>query len=422
LNLNKLSLVFFIKALFVSKKVHYIYVTVITSLLSIFKSYILMRMLSLSEMGIISFIQSIIVFVSFFQIGLLNGGYRLVSKLDLHLRRINDFIFSYIFYLLWVAIILVLPIYFLFDFSFDLFILIYSIVAGFITIISNWVTNLLIANQKIDFLNKANLISLASSFLCLFLIKISPLWSGILFITSQSFFLVFVGLYLGGYKFRITYLNKRTFKYIFLVGFTPFLINMIGSFFLLFEKWLITADLGINSLGKYYLVGVYSTLFQLVPSALNNLEFPNATRTLGRGMNSLMMLKEFKLYFLKLFIYVIVAGILTYTLTFFVIDYFLPQYKSSVYLIKIVYWGLALTTISQPINLVFQVKYEYKKTLSVYLVSILFAFVAYYIFTFKDTTNLETYAYISLFFNIVVGINFCLFFWKSTLIKNLHIK
>jgi O-antigen/teichoic acid export membrane protein len=373
-----------------------------------------MRIFSLNEVGVISFIQSIILFISFSQIGLLNGGYRQVSKSDSHISRINDFIFSYNFYLLSGALISVFFIYFILDFRLNLLILSYSILAGFISVISNWINNLLIANQRINLLNKANLISLVFSFLCLLLVNISSLWSGILFVTSQSFILVFISLYLGSYKIRITALKKRTFKYIFFAGFTPYLINIIGSFFLLFEKWMIAADLGVRDLGTYYMVGVYSVFFQLVPGALNNIEFSAALRSFNKHDNTFETFNILNSYFLKLTAYIILVGFITYFLAETIVAYFLPQYISSIHLIKIVFWGLALITIVQPIALVFQIKLKYRAIVSIYLVAIFLALFAYYLFTFNEESNLETYAFINLFFNALVAILFCfLFFWKS---------
>jgi O-antigen/teichoic acid export membrane protein len=377
-----------------------------------------MKVLDLRDVGVISLVQSIVMIVSFSQIGLLNGAYRLISKSESHLKRINDFIFSYNFYLLCIIIILVYPICLLLNIKDQLMILIYSSIAGIISIVSNWMSNLLIANQKIALLNRVNLISSFASFLSLLLVKYSSLWAGILLVTSQPFIIVAYAIIIGKYEISISSLNKRTFNYIFSVGFIPYLINIIGSLFLLIEKWLITLDLGVHFLGKYYLVGMYSTFFLLVPSALNNLEFSKSIRSFSSNLTYAQILISFKSYFLKLLIYIILAGLLSYFLAPFVIGLILPKYLESVYLIRIVYWGLASLTLVQPIILVIQIKFQYKSMLSIYIGSILLTLLVYYMFTFNFSTNLTNYAYINLFFNLLVSALFCgVYLLKESRIK-----
>ena len=392
----------------------YLYVTVLITFLGIAKSYSIMRLIDVREVGVISLVQSIIMIVSFTQFGLLNGGYRIISKSESHLKRINDFIFSYNFYILLIIIILIYPICLVLNIKDELTILIYTVIAGIISVLSNWMTNLLIASQKIKLLNNVILISSGLSFLSLVLINYSSLWAGILLVTLQPFILVFFTINIGKYKITITRLNKRTFKYLFSAGFIPYLINIIGSLFLLIEKWLITLDLGIEFLGQYFLVGMYSTFFLLVPSALNSLEFPKSLRYFKSDTPHFQMLISLKFYFFKLLTYVIFVGVCTYFAAPLIIEFILPKYLESVYLLKIVYWGLAFLTLAQPILLIIEVKLEYKAMLMIYIFSIFLTLFIYYFFAFNLKTSLATYAYINVFFNILVSLFFCFLFLIKT--------
>ena len=390
-----------------SQSSQYIYVTVLTTILGIAKSYILMRLLNVREVGVISLVQSIIMLVSFSQIGLLNGAYRIISKSESHLNRINDFIFSYNFYVFLVSIVLIYPICLLLNIKDELIILIYTLIAGFVSVLSNWMSNLLIASQKIKLLNNANLISTGLSFLSLVIINYSSLWAGILLVTLQPFILIFVAINVGKYKITMTSFNKRTFKFLFSAGFIPYLINIIGSFFLLIEKWLITLDLGVEFLGQYFLVGMYSTFFLLIPGALNNLEFPKSMRTFRSNITYVQMLNSLNFYFFKLITYVIFVGAFTYFIAPLIIEFILPKYLESVYLLKIVYWGLAFLTLVQPLMLIIEVKLEYKAMIIIYIISISLTLIIYYLFAFNSKTSLATYAYINVFFNILVSLFFC---------------
>lgn len=408
-----MSKIFILISSLFSVRSKYLYLTIITTFVGIFKSFVLMKLFPISQVGTISFMQSVIMFISFTQLGLLNGGYRLIAKSDSHLRRINNFIFSYNFYLLICSLLVILIVYFLLSLDINIYIFIYSVIAGFIAILSNWISNLLIADQKIEILNKVNIYSLSLSFLCLILFPFSSLWAAILFVTSQSFILISFSLYFGGYKFELQILDKRTFIYILTIGFTPFLLNILGSIYLLFERWLISADLGIESLGNYYLVAAYTIFFQILPGALNNLEFPDAMRSFKKQTDPIVILKGLKSYFFKLLLYSALTGVLTFFLAEHLVKYFLPQYLNSVLYIKIVYCGLAMITLSQPMMLVFQIKLQYKNLIWIYFLSTFLICIFYYFYSFKSDTSLETYAYINLVYNFIVSFFSVIFFYLS---------
>ena len=75
----------------------YVAINIGVSVVGFLKSMLFMRWLGMEELGIISLAQTIMSFISIFQIGLLNGGYRIFS-LDRaeEQRNINNLIFSYI--------------------------------------------------------------------------------------------------------------------------------------------------------------------------------------------------------------------------------------------------------------------------------------------------------------------------------------
>ena len=81
----------------------YIIVNIIVSSVGFLRSFIFMRWLGLEELGLISLAQTVMQFISLFQIGLINGGYRLFSlnKVD-DQRKINNLLFSFFFMLLGV--------------------------------------------------------------------------------------------------------------------------------------------------------------------------------------------------------------------------------------------------------------------------------------------------------------------------------
>lgn len=375
-----------------------------------------MRLIGIEDIGFISLFQSIITIISFLQIGLLNGGYRIISRSDTALKRINNFVYSYHIFFLILILTVIVPLSYYFNFTTDLFLIFYAVLIGILSILSNWNTNILLAQQKIHLLNKLSLGSLAASFLALFLMNYSAIWAGLLMTTFQIVVFVIASSIAGDYRFKLVKLDKRTFIYLMRVGFVPYLIGIIGTLFVILEKWVITSDMGVESLGEYYLVGIYSVFFLLAPSALNNLLFPAALKTKVKFAN--IYLSFYKSYFLQLSVYIFFAGMLTYFAADDLIEYFLPNYLSSVKLIKIVFWGLAFITISQPFLLITQLKLEYRKMIIVYVYSIILVSILYFISSFKHSKSLETYAYINSFFNIFVALNFVFLYFADKRIFN----
>ena len=373
-----------------------------------------MRIFPLKDIGSVSFIQSIIMLIGFTQLGLLNGGYRLISKSNNQTKRINSFIFSYNSYLFIIVVLVVLMIDSLFGIKYEISLVYFSILAAFVTVLANWVSNVYIAEQKLSLLNKLNVISLFVSFFSLIIFQISSIWSGILFVTSQSFVFIIFAFYWGKYKFYFMRLDRRTFVYILSVGFIPFLLNIVGGVFMLFERWIIKKDLGEESLGSYYLVFAYTMFFQIVPTALNNIVFPNALRSMNKKTESYIMVAEFKSYFIKLLGYSIIMGFLTYFLSGPLIQIFLPQYLSSIRLIKIVFWGLFILNLSQPYMLIFQIKMDFKKLLLVYTLASIITLLYYYLLVFRQSQQLEVYASLNCLNNVLISLTaICVFYFPK---------
>jgi O-antigen/teichoic acid export membrane protein len=401
-----------------NEKSKYIYISLFTSFISILKSYLLMKIFPVFEVGILSFVQSIIMFIGFTQLGLLNGGYRIISKSATQLYRINNYIFSYIIYLLFTSLLIIVTFNSLVSSYFDLFILLYAVFAAYVGVFSNWLANLLIADQKVAMLNKVNILSLVFSFLSLAIYPISSLWSGILFVTSQSIALVIFCLKYSGYKFSIRPLDKRTGFYILKVGFVPYILNILGTAYILLERWMISADLGIKSLGIYYLVFAYTTFYQIIPAALNNLEFPAAIRVYNKNTSGMQIVKGMNFYFIKLLSYTVLTGFFTYFVAEAIVLNFIPQYLGAIPLIKIIYWGLASVTLVQPLMVVFQVKLEYNKLIGVYICSSIFILLCFWFFSFKRDTSLMTYASLNLLNNLFIASLTLATFYYFSIIKN----
>jgi len=198
----------------------------------------------------------------------------------------------------------------------------------------------------------------------------------------------------------------------------PYILNVLGTAYILLERWMISADLGIKSLGSYYLVFAYTTFFQIIPGALNNLEFPAAMRYYNKNAAGIQIAKGLNLYFIKLLVYSVLSGFFTYFAAEAIVLNYIPQYIGAIPLIKIVYWGLASVTLVQPLMVVFQVKLEYNKLIGVYFSSSIFILLCFWFFSFKSYTSLTTYASLNLMNNLFIASLTLATFYSFYIIRN----
>ena len=263
----------------------YVAINIGVSVVGFLKSMLFMRWLGMEELGIISLAQTIMSFISIFQIGLLNGGYRIFS-LDRaeEQRNINNLIFSYIAVLTVVflsgwGVLTMANVRLLMSPE----LLLVAIVCGLLMLTNNWLTNTLIGKRMLKELNMINVVSAGLSLLFLPLVAIWGLLGAILVLLFQP--LVFVAVILVKEKeLRPTafLFDLKLTKYVLGFGFIPFLAGIFEIVNLQIERWSIASTLGTSALGDFYLVSLFYALFVLVPNSINNILFPQAVRAFDR--------------------------------------------------------------------------------------------------------------------------------------------
>lgn len=335
-------------------KYNFVVLSVVISLLRFVRSFVFMRFLDFKELGLISIVMAIIGFFGMLQMGLQNGGYRILSaqKSKKDETSVNNHIYSYTLVLAGL-IIVVLPILYLLevDFGINYLIIISALFFGVITLIDNWVRNVLSAYMNFKELNILEFSSTIISFL--FLITI-PYWGVlgafvVIFVKPLSFLiLAFIkNHYLFPTKFEF---NIKRIRWILSFGFIPFLSGIFVVLNSQFERWGIAYYLNLEALGKFYLPGMYATLFMLVPLSLNKIFFPQAIRKFSDGEFSAVrrVLKNFVMISL---IYIVVVYIITYLFIEPVVAYVFPKHLFAIKYIWVIYPGLISLLLVQPIQI-----------------------------------------------------------------------
>lgn len=292
----------------------YVIVNLFVSAVSFVRSFIFMNHLGMSELGLISLFQTVIQFISLFQFGLLNGGYRLFSlnKFD-DQRNVNNLLFTFVLFL---SIIFSLCWFILRALNIELLmssrLLLLAIICGLLSLLNNWLTNTLLGKRKLKQINCINLSASVSSLCLLPLVALLGFRGAVVVIFAQPTIFVLLTLVFNK-DLRPTglYFDLKLVKYILSFGFIPFLSGICATIYLQIERWGIGNVLGTEALGNFYLVFLFSTLFILVPNSLNSIFFPKCVRSYDEGEinETYQLLKRYALIILAYDVFVILVSI-----------------------------------------------------------------------------------------------------------------
>lgn len=276
-----------IKRIIFSSSSLFIIINLFTSAINFIRSMIFMRVMDMRELGIISLIQTCIMFIGLLQFGFLSGGYRVFAyKKTSDQTKVNNILFS-LFGVIALALLLIWIILSVLDI--ELLIsreyLILTFIAGLFTLISTWLTNTMTVKKMIKDINIRNLISGIISIALIPLVYIYGIMGGIISIMMQP--IVFVVLALLMHKSlrpdSICF-DRKEIKYILSLGFVPFMIGIFTIVNIQIERWSIAYILNVEELGNFYLVFIFSSLFVLVPTSINYLFLPNIIYSYENGL------------------------------------------------------------------------------------------------------------------------------------------
>ncbi len=382
---------FFGSHFFKNSKILYIYTNILVSIFSFIRQFVFIKTLDFIDLGVLTIIQTIIMFISMFQLGMLNGGYRIFSLGRITMmEKTNNIIFTFII----TMCIILLLLWSIFHFSgllvnYNYFVLV-AILLGIITLMNNWFLNILIATQDLQKLNKINLLSAGLSLCALVFVKYWGVYGAIVALSVQPivFFLLCV-VQVKAIKPTGLIYRKTLVKYILTFGFVPFITGIFSQLNLQIERWGIEFLLDTESLGRFYLVFLYTSLFALIPSSLNSIFFPSTIKAYKDKQFDIFKIK-LKRYAFLLGTYIVIAVFFTITLFQKFIDYFLPLQSDNVQYIYYILLGLAVLTMSEIIGLIYNATLRFKPLFWAYCTSTLINLVAIFLLYSFDKYSLTT--------------------------------
>jgi O-antigen/teichoic acid export membrane protein len=341
-----------LKSLLAKKQaILFVGVNILVAFLSFVRSFAFMKFFDFKELGSITLVTTATMLVGFFQIGLINGGFRIIALgQDKSSRKTNNVIFSY-FGILSVALLFFFIIGFFLGFLTDYIVVLFIYFMGIAMLVTNWLTNTLIGGGEYRRLNIANVLSAVTGSLCLLLAYYYGFYGALISILIQPLFFIVIVFGTDIKEIPTKFdLDINHIKYILSFGFIPFLAGIFFLVYMQLERWGINLFLGPEALGKMYLIFLIVTLWVLVPSSILNLFFPKAVKYYSD--NDLVNFdKTFSLSAkITLGYCLVMSSLIVISLNPFV-SFMFPKHLPYVYLVMLGLPGMVARTLCDPISL-----------------------------------------------------------------------
>jgi O-antigen/teichoic acid export membrane protein len=352
----------FMKGAVLNERASFVFVNVIVNLVFLLRSYVSMRVLGYTDLGLVALLQTIILLISALQLGVINGGYRLLcSETGDGARQINNAVYTFICALTLALFAVAAPAAALFPGGPGFALVTWlGICAGILTLVRNWMTNQLIATVMLRNLNRVNMMSALVSIAPLALVKLAPLPICLGSLVLQPLAFV-VYLLAGEPSLRPSgwSVSPALFRRILAAGFVVFLTGIFLTVNSQIERWSIVSFMGVAGLGRYYLALLFLNLYNLVPTSLGAIFLPRLVQAHAQQDRAGVQ-RELRTFFRVTLYYSAAVVLSVWPLAGVVIGLLLPKYLPDLRYVYLVMPGILLFGMTNPFAIVFNVLIRYR--------------------------------------------------------------
>ena len=345
----------------------YVVINLAVNLLVLVRAYVSLLVLDYRDLGLITLLQSVVLLLGMLQFGVINGAYRLIlSARDDEQQDLVNFVFSFIGVLCAVALIAAGFALVLTERHEDGLIGAIGVIGGAASLVRNWQSNLLIAEQRLAMLNTINLVS-AIVALCFFaILPFSPLFACMAVIMAQPCLFVMLAAFVKEVRKPSRFvLDWQLARRIMAAGFIVFLSGMLLQLNVQIERWYVIAELSIEALGHLFIAIMVLTLLQLVPNALDAIMLPAAVQA-NEAQETARLAKTMRSYLWLLVGYALVVGLGIAFLAEPVLAILAPKYVDDLIYVYLIIPGALTLTIASAFALAFSVLIRYRYLLIAY--------------------------------------------------------
>jgi O-antigen/teichoic acid export membrane protein len=350
-----------------NERTAYVAVNVGVNLLFLVRSYVAMRVLDYAALGQLVLLQSVMLLVGTLQFGVINGGYRLLCDADdSNARRISNLVFSFVLVVsLGCAVVGAVLVAYSDSAAVGLMLAL-GMVAGLLSLMRNWISNMMTARVALTQLNCASLMAAVASMLMLLAVPLAPLAACVASVLVQPAAFVLLTL-LADRRWRPSRLSlpPALLRQVLTSGFIVFLTGLLVQVNAQLERWYVADHIGLEALGHLYLAILFVSLFQLVPTSLDALFLPRLV--VAHGAEDVYRLRlELRRFLCLLAGYSLIATAAVLLLAAPLLSLLLPKYVPDLHYVNLLLPGLVLLTLTNPFAVVGNVLIRYRTYLVAY--------------------------------------------------------
>lgn len=339
----------------------FVIVNVAVNLVLLGRSYVTMQVLDYRDLGLAALLQTVILLLGMLQFGFLNGGYRLLcSAEEGERRRINDLVYTFLGVALVGGGVIALVIALLAESMEARLVILLGFVGGAATLGRTWISNQMVARHALKRINRINLLSGSASVATLAFIPLNPLLACLSAVVVQPIVFVLAAMVAdrtlmpGRLLFSVA-LTRAVMQ----AGFIMFLTGLFVQLNLQIERWYVVAFLGLDALGHLYLAAMFVTLFQMVPTSLDQIYLPPLVRAYRDG-DFESVRRGMRQFFLVTSGYCAAVGVVLVLFAHPVTALLLPGYVGDLRYVYLLAPGLVLFTLASPFAILFNVLIRYR--------------------------------------------------------------
>lgn len=339
----------------------FVFFNIAVNLLFLVRAYVTMRSLDYSGLGLITLLQSIILLISAFQFGILNGGYRLLCAAEGDsAQRINNLIYSYAALLTCAGTACTLAVLASGQsYAYTLTVAL-GVLAGILTLIRNWMSSQMIALVMLGKLNRIGLWSALASMVPLIFVQWHPLLMCAASLVLQP--AVFAAAVLITERpLRPTgfAMPAGLLKQVLHSGFIVFLTGIFLHVNTQLERWYVLSHIGLPALGHLYLAFLFINLFQILPSSLDAIYLPKLVQA-HNAKNATGVARDMRRFFLLIAAYCAATVAAVCLIAPPLLSWLLPDHAADLRYVYLVLPGLVLLTLASPFAITFNVLIRYR--------------------------------------------------------------
>lgn len=342
------------------QRVLFVLVNLLANLLVLGRSLVALRLLGEADLGRVTLVQTLVIVAGLLQLGLWNGGYRLLCDNDPEeARRLTRMAF------LWVAgvaglMLLGLAGTIAAGHGQETLLLLAGGVAGLFGLARNWSANHLIALGDLGRLNMLTGGSALASMVPLAWVGTAPLWAVVASIALQP--LVFLAGALGtraDLRPTLGPLDGALARRAFGAGFALFAVSLLMQGNLVVERAWVLEQLGLDSLGRLFLAYLFITLFQLVPTSFDAIFLRRLVAARQAGETARVG-RETGLFLLVTLGYCALVAVATLVAGPPLLATLFPDRAADFPFVQAILPGLILFTLAGPFAILFNVLIDYR--------------------------------------------------------------